>query len=342
MSIMEKRHTAREMFLMIFKIIGAGITAVILLSVFVLVYAYSGANVSNPSGATDYILGYRFRSNCKEGISWNFIDESGFNNAFKSEQKDPEVLLMGSSNMAALNVMPDKSTAYRLNEKLSLDDMYLYNIGMDGHTISRCINNLNAAVENYDSAEYVILETGSVYLDRGEMKAVIDGTLERLSTYESKIMRMLQKIPCAKILYKRIQGSFDELKPTEETTVQSSETDKFDARLTGALLKKAAEDNGGRKMIIMYHPTLKLGYDGSIETEEKREDIESFAKLCRDNNIEFADMTDKFINMYETEHKLPHGFCNTQVGFGHLNADGHNMIAEELYTKIKDLEKEGL
>lgn len=91
-------------------------------------------------------------------------------------------------------------------------------------------------------------------------------------------------------------------------------------------------------MIIMYHPTLKLGYDGSVETEESRADIDKFAEICKENNIEFLDMTNRFYETYKSEHILPHGFCNTQVEYGHLNSNGHKMIADEIYMKIQELE----
>lgn len=243
-----QNYNRKNIFFIFLKIIGAGIIATIILSAFVLIYAYSGANVRNPSGATDYILGYKFRSNCKEGIAWNFIDESGFNNAYKSDKKSVDVLLMGSSNMNAMNVMPKESTAYRLNEKLSVDNMYLYNIGMDGHTISRCINNLKNAVSEYDTAKYVVMETGSVNLDKEEMMAVINGTLKPLDTYESKLMRKLQKVPCVKILYKRIQGSIDELKINNNETIETeSEMDTFDEILTGEICEKSRRKSRWKK-----------------------------------------------------------------------------------------------
>ena len=47
-------------------------------------------------------------------------------------------------------------------------------------------------------------------------------------------------------------------------------------------------------------------------------------------------MTDIFINEYNESSTLPHGFINTSVGTGHLNKDGHRMIAEALARAIKE------
>jgi hypothetical protein len=62
-------------------------------------------------------------------------------------------------------------------------------------------------------------------------------------------------------------------------------------------------------------------------------------EACKSNNILFIDMSDIFLSKYEKEYILPHGFSNSAVGAGHLNADGHSMIAEKLVRVI--LEREG-
>ena len=46
-------------------------------------------------------------------------------------------------------------------------------------------------------------------------------------------------------------------------------------------------------------------------------------------------MTDSFQELYDTEYTLAHGFPNTAVGEGHLNAAGHRAIAEKLIAVIQ-------
>ena len=45
-------------------------------------------------------------------------------------------------------------------------------------------------------------------------------------------------------------------------------------------------------------------------------------------------MTKPFEKMYKTEHKLPHGFITGKISCGHINADGHRAVADELYKVI--------
>ncbi|MEZ3460960.1 MAG: hypothetical protein K1W23_02095 [Lachnospiraceae bacterium] len=40
---------------------------------------------------------------------------------------------------------------------------------------------------------------------------------------------------------------------------------------------------------------------------------------------------------FEDHLVVPYGFQNTAIGDGHLNADGHRIVARELYQVLKDL-----
>jgi hypothetical protein len=48
------------------------------------------------------------------------------------------------------------------------------------------------------------------------------------------------------------------------------------------------------------------------------------------------DMTGAFTEEYKRSHVLPHGFANTAVGAGHLNKNGHRIIAAELFRQIHE------
>lgn len=71
--------------------------------------------------------GYRFWQN----------DANGFNN--KSVVDNPDIIVLGSSHMEAVNVMQDKNTAYLLSKKLN-GKYSLYNMGVSGHDFSRYVS----------------------------------------------------------------------------------------------------------------------------------------------------------------------------------------------------------
>ena len=65
--------------------------------------------------------------------------------------------------------------------------------------------------------------------------------------------------------------------------------------------------------------------------------LKIFTEVCKTQGIIFVDMTHALIEGFENKHILPHGFSNTYVGSGHINAYGHKMVADEL---LKVLYKE--
>jgi hypothetical protein len=95
------------------------------------------------------------------------------------------------------------------------------------------------------------------------------------------------------------------------------------------------------KPIIFYHPHLSLNKDGSASANTDNEYLNAFKTACINNDIYFIDMTDTFIEEYQVNHILPYGFANTAVGAGHLNKNGHKIIANELFRRINEIEKGG-
>jgi hypothetical protein len=95
-------------------------------------------------------------------------------------------------------------------------------------------------------------------------------------------------------------------------------------------------------VLIFYHPHLKINFDGSVSPDTDDEYLKLFKTVCDNNGIYFVDMTEPFMQAYSEQDILPHGFWNTHVGEGHLNKNGHRIIAGELYNRIQALEKGGI
>ena len=94
----------------------------------------------------------------------------------------------------------------------------------------------------------------------------------------------------------------------------------------------------GAQLIIVYHPSLILNKDGTASANVDQELSEFFATCCEKNGIIFLYMSNQFLESYENESILPHGFTNTSIGTGHLNKNGHALIAESLYEIMKEVE----
>ena len=152
-------------------------------------------------------------------------------------------------------------------------------------------------------------------------------------------MELLQKNPFLRLIYAQLKNfrgntADDTAPPTSpETTIGNEEN--YCALF--AKLSDTVSDKGAR-LIIVYHPSLILNDDGTASANVDKELSEFFAACCEQNGIMFLDMSNRFLESYENEAKLPHGFANTSIGTGHLNKNGHAMIAESLYEIMKETE----
>ena len=322
------------------KAVIAGCAALTLLSAVTAIYSFTGVHVTNETGATDYRWeANQYRANMTEGFSWFRMNADGFNNSFsRSDVDGTDILLVGSSHMEAANVAADRNTGYLLNQ--SLPGYITYNIGISGHTIYQCVNDLQDAINCYLPSEYIIIETDRIEMDEGMMQAVLAGSLGRIPSRDSGPLYLLQKgIPCFLPLYRNLENwkSASVIRNAGETAEFSGEehekNDSYYETLDG-FLEKIRLAAGNTKVILFYHPQTIIGGDGQLP-EPDTAASEAFGKLCARHGITFLDMYDDFERLYREEHKLAHGFANTAVGYGHLNEEGHRLTAQRLAAEIQ-------
>lgn len=320
------------------KIIVAGVIAIFVLSGFSYVYSFSGVHVYNETRATDYKwMSRQYKATMTEGFSWMRMDADGFNNVEVPEKEQINILLMGSSHIEAVNVKPSENIGYLLNEKIP--DKYTYNIGMSGHTIYTCVQNLENALKEYAPTEYVIIETDTIHMDTDSMQAVISGNYPEIPSYDSGGVYLIQKnIPVIKALYKQMDAWISQDISNDITeNVESAAVVQNDG-LTSSFLHKIAQISSkyGVKPVLIYHPVVTIDAKGDAVVPDEKDSRNSFANLCEDENIIFVDMTEDFVSLYEEQHILAHGFVNTAVGSGHLNRYGHASIAKRLSEVIEE------
>jgi hypothetical protein len=326
------------------KICISGIIAILLLCIFTLVYGYSGVHVKNETGATDYRWeAGQWRTTMAEGFSWLRMDKTGFNNTYQSDaDENIDILLMGSSQMEAVNVGANQNVGYLLNDLLS---EYTYNIGISGHSIYSCVKNIESAVAQYQPSEYVILETDKIDLSEEDMKSVIDGQYATIPSYDSGLIYMVQKkLPAIKSLYNNISDwrDFGLAGDDSEDVKTDSYTEEYGDTLDFFMQKAVSPlQNSEAKLIIFYHPSTTLDSEGNLITNTDATALDLFERTCQKNGIIFVDVTADFQKLYMEQHRLPYGFSNTEVGKGHLNKYGHKVIADRLAQIIQaDQQKE--
>lgn len=96
------------------KILFAGILSIIILSLLLCLYSVTPVHIENKKRNTDYVWpANSVWVKMTEGTAYGKFDENGYNN--KTVVNNPDIIVLGSSHMEALNVMQDQNASYLLN-----------------------------------------------------------------------------------------------------------------------------------------------------------------------------------------------------------------------------------
>jgi hypothetical protein len=325
------------------KIMSAGAVAFVSLNAFCFVYYNLPVHITSKTGTTDYAWEkYAYFSKMTEGFGHGYMNNEGFNNLEDYTTQPIDILLMGSSHMEGTNVPQNKTSAAFLNQ-LYKGSRYAYNIGTSGHTFPHILNNIETAIQYYGPQKYVIIEINSIQFDMRDLEKSINANLERIPSYDSKIMYYLQKIPYLRLLYLQYKN-FTKSNEDDvlENSIVVSDQEKYTAILDTAMKKLSQiSTDYGITICLFYHPHFTLNPDGSISENTNHEYLKSFENLSYKNDILFINMASIFVEEYKNTYVLPHGFSNTAIGAGHLNETGHRLVAQELFRYINEIEKDG-
>ena len=345
----------------ILKTIAAGMVAIGILSIIFAFYYLQPAHTDNPRGNTDYVWISNSRwLKMTEGISWGRFDADGYNNPEVVE--NPDILVLGSSHTEATNVIQGKEFSSLLRNKLR-GEYTIYNMGISGHNFLKVCQYLQNNLELYDTApKAVIIETDNLTFTKAEIETMLSSGIAKSPSYNTGLIAASQKSPFFSALYHQVQGGLIDLLMPDKAKI-SNLLDGVHIAPPAAALSPAtpfvSEDEAlsrayadmfaylgklqqqyDTQIIIFFHPMCSTQPDGSIKIHDQ--DIKAeFVYNCEQQNIHFVDMTESFTAMCNIRYKLPHGFVTGRIGYGHLNADGHAAIAEELYNAVTLLNKEG-
>ena len=164
-----KNTMLKKLFIKLIKIIISAAIALTALTAFCFFYSNPPIHYATPDGPTDYRwAANRFRSQATEGFSFGKTNNEGYfntENHYAGETID--ILIMGSSQMEAANVMLTESTAALLGKKLN--DKTVYNIGTSGHYLPTCAANLESALTTYEPRSFVIVQTDNLLFSDEEL-----------------------------------------------------------------------------------------------------------------------------------------------------------------------------
>ena len=217
---------------------------------------------------------------------------------------------------------------------------------MSAHTIYRNISNLENALKVYRPAEYVALETGTLAMNPVEAAQALNHEMPELTAGSGiPALEVLEKNPYIKLLYQQYKNLQSQNNGEADVTItENAGYDVFGDDTYAATeellayISRTAEE-ADVQAVIYYIPDMTLTEDGSYECSASVDTRDTFAELCEKYNIIFADMTDSVEEAYVKEHIVASGFDNTTVGYGHLNAYGHELLAQCIYDAIGEEEQ---
>ncbi len=135
-----------------------------------------------------------------EGVSWGQVDANGFNN--KTVINNPDILIVGSSHMEAMNVMQDENTASQLNQLLN-KRYSVYNLGISGHFFFKACQYLPRNIELFkpNGLKAIIVETSTVDVSPKDVESILLHNIKKTPSHSDGIIGKLQRNPFLRTLY---------------------------------------------------------------------------------------------------------------------------------------------
>ncbi len=324
-------------------------------------YFYEPGWIQRDEGATRGIYEPNRRIvRADEGFTVTSIDRNGYINQSTDLTDSGYVLVMGNSQSNGCNVMPDKKWIALLNSKIqnvkNEDTMQVYNLSVGGSQFCDQIQGIQAAMEEFPDSNALIIQITSTDMLAEELSAIEQREFieEARGEYLVTHLNFKQKLRNAikdvfplivyisELKLSKIELGFGEaflhgnqniVYMAENLKWGPNEEKKYQKSLRDALLFLKNTYHG--ELIILNIPGISLQTEQMIMVNAGYYE-EIFREICEQNDIYYLNMGEIYQKEYEDKRILPYGFSNTSPGTGHLNKNGHQMVADVLYLLLKE------
>ena len=298
---------------------------------------------------TGFLLPDSFGVYGLEGYCIAKIDQRGYVNRH-ADLADDYYVVAGASHTEGLFIPQNKRYSDLLNDKLAADDkLHVINIGKSGNYFSVVLQHLDGILGEFPEAKGIIIETDSLAYDTKALydsmaqagydpSETAENIVSSLSLRQKAVIKAKQALPLLRLLHKQYFTYIESKQEKTESGLldpvfwQSEYDGDFETGLSD--LMAFIRSKTDKQIIILYHPAVTLDADGKMRALTNNAEP-YYERICPMYDIDFVDMTGAFNEAYENEHIIPYGFANTTPGDGHINAKGHEMIAEELAKVIR-------
>lgn len=333
----------------ILKLAFSGILALIILSVFCLFYF----NPPMPIPQTQEFSNTKYIENrpwvsFREGFGFGKTNELGYNDAPISNASAPRIAFIGSSHTVALQIRQEDNFVMSTERLLLGDsnpgnDFECMNLGSAGQFFEASVSNLEYLAKSFDNLEFVVLEAPSLSYSESQFERMLRGEYHVEPNSKSLIYTVSQRIPFIRLMANQYNetanGTDGDLPTVSEAPPPDAElyaSYERGFRAVSEMLASVA-DEYGFKLILLHHSAPLMNDDFSMSSGHDTAYLEIVERCCEDSGIYLVDMCSHFAEHYNESLRSAYGFANTRPGTGHLNKEGHRLVADALYETINKL-----
>lgn len=332
--------------------LGAIGVAVVIMNLVVGFYHSQGGWIDRDSAST---LGIRIPGSLiimgTEGRGVYRVDDRGYINDNLMLEED-YIIVVGASYTQGFEVRKGERFTDLLNERLRTSDELLkvYNVSQSAYYFPDIISGFSALTQEFPKASNIVIEIGTTQFTVDELKKAQiqreydeqqcgENIISTLSLKKRLKLFIREYCPLINIMQSQMEQIVSKSENIAnvgtEDVMQGADTMDYAAyeKELNAIMQFLKSAYSGNIMIL-FHPSVSIKENGELVMKED-ETTRIFESVCNDNGIAFVSATEAFSKEYESEHIIPYGFFDTELGNGHLNSSGHRILADLLYNVLK-------
>ena len=256
----------------------------------------------------------------------------------------PAVLIIGDSHVEAFQVPDEQTMGARLERKLraSGKQWNAWQYGWSGAEGADYIFAAPMFLEKFPTP-YIFLTTndGDFRTKLGEQARISDrnGTVVAEGLVPNAVRgrepsyggRLARKMKESGLIYGGALRFQLDLKPLWQERTASAQEDAFspNGALSAELMEmivRGLKQQYGDKLRIVYMPQQPFSASEPLEPAESL-----LMAQCHLQRVQCRSIRDRMIHELTVNHQLSRGFSDTEPGKGHLNARGHQLVADEIF-----------
>lgn len=304
-------------------------------------YYFSAKAITNWEGYTTSKHQVNLKHNFYgvEGFGITSMDSNGFNNDGTVQPAETNIICIGSSQTEALQVNTSYNYVSTLN-KLETG-FKAYNLGVSAQFLNKSLYRLPLIPQYFSSCKIIVAETPwfPTLTETEEIIKILETDDVPINDLDWKdkqlLMKVYRSLPLASVMNRQVSL----LRKVDSTmnspqSIEQEDLNVYEKKFGYALhlLRQKLKDI---PILFVYLPKFQMERSGQITfIKEKKECV--IRKVCSENNIVFISMEPSFYDAYEKYRVLPYGFRNSAVGKGHLNENGHRLVALKLASTIRE------